>query len=118
MLPFLSHPARHIHWQTLLRPPQRPSLQPLPATCLLSLVPLHPLLLRWCKSLLPALPTSVQPFSSAALSVARGSFKKQVDYYLSWAQNPPGPFSLRVKAKSIRWPFTSLISSSDLLIDP
>lgn len=60
--------------------------------------PCRPLFLRWCKSLLPALPTSVQPFSSAALSVARGSFKKQVDYYLSWAQNPPGPFSLRVKA--------------------
>ena len=80
--------------------------------------PCHPVLLRWCKSLLPGLPTSVQPFSSAALSVARGSFKKQVNYYLFWAQNPPDPFPLRVKAKSICWPFTSLISSSDLLIDP
>ena len=60
--------------------------------------PLPSLLLRWRKSLLPGLPVSVQPLSSAALSVARRSFKKQVDYYLSWAQNPASSFSLRVKA--------------------
>lgn len=60
--------------------PARPLQSPSPQTsrqphCYLW-SPRHPLLLRWCKSLLPGLPTSVLPLPSAALSVASGVFQK------------------------------------------
>ena len=80
MLPFLSHPTRRIPQQTPLRPLQSPSLQPLPAAPLLSLVP------PATRSCSDAARTSylVSPLLSCPFHLLlsqwpAGSFKKQVD---------------------------------------